>query len=65
MKLYASLYNIETGEFKGLQKWLAHIMVQGDEDEMFLSYGFDEDKSNALYSSYKQILSFRNISVIE
>ena len=61
--------NIETEEFKGLQKWLAYIMVQGDEDEMFLSYGFDGDKSNVLYSSYKLILlnifqgtSFKNVT---
>ena len=56
VKLCVPLYNIETGEFKGLQKWLAYIMVRGDEDEMFLSNGFDEDKSNALYSSCKQML---------
>ena len=57
VKLCVPLYNVETGEFRGLQKWLACIIVRGDEDEMFLSYGFDEDKSNVLYSSYKQILS--------
>ena len=31
-------------------------MGRGDVDELFLPYGFDEDKSNVLYSSYKQIL---------
>ena len=56
VKLCVPLYNVETGEFRGLQKWLAYIIVVGDEDELFLSYGFDEDKSNVLYSSYKQIL---------
>ena len=50
------LYSMETWEFRGLQKWLAYIMMRGDEDEIFLSYGFDEGKSNILYSSYKQIL---------
>ena len=29
------LYNIETREFRGLQKWFAYIMVRGDEDDMF------------------------------
>ena len=57
VKLCVPLYNVETGEFRGPQKWLAYIIVRGDEDEMFLSYGFDEDKSNVLCSSYKQILS--------
>ena len=51
-----SHYNVETGEFKGLQDWLAYIMVRGDENEMFLSYGFDEDKCSVLYSTCKQIL---------
>ena len=31
-------------------------MVRGDEDEKFLSYGYDEDKSNMLYSTVNQIL---------
>ena len=56
VKLCVPLYNVETGKLRGLQKWLASIMVRGDEDQMFLSYGFVEDKSNVLYSSYKQIL---------
>ena len=56
VKLCVPLYNVETREFRGLQKWLAYIMVRGDEDEMFLLYGFDEDKSNVFYPSSKQIL---------
>ena len=56
VKLCVPHCNVETGEFRGLQKWLAYIMVRGDEDEMFFSYGFDEDKSNVFYSSFKQIL---------
>ena len=50
------LYNVDTGEFKGLQNWLAYIMVRGDENETFLSYGYKEDKSNILYSTFKQML---------
>ena len=56
IKLCVPLYNTETGEFKGLQNWLAYIIVRGNEDEVFLSYGYDEDKSGILYSSFKQIL---------
>ena len=33
-----------------------HYGQRGDEDEMFLSYGYDEDKSSVLYSTVKQIL---------
>ena len=56
VNLCVPLYNVETGEFRGLQNWLAYIMLRGDDDEVFLSYGYDEDKSNMLYSTYKQIL---------
>ena len=56
VKLYVPLYNVATGEFKGIQNWLAYIMVRGDKDETFLSYGYDEDKSNILYSTFKQML---------
>ena len=58
------LYNVDTREFKGLQNWLAYIMVRGDENETFLSYGYDEDKSNILYSTFKQMLlnMFQGIS---
>ena len=31
-------------------------MVRGDKNEMFLSYGYDADKSSVLYSTCKQIL---------
>ena len=55
-KLCVPFYNVETGEFKGLQYWLAYIMVKDDEDKMFLSYGYSEGKSNILYSTFKQIL---------
>ena len=56
VKLYVPLYDVDTGEFKGLQNWLAYIMVRGDKNETLLSYGYDEDKSNILYSTFKQML---------
>ena len=31
-------------------------MVRGDENETFLSYDYDENKSNILYSTLKQML---------
>ena len=59
VKLCVPLYNVETGEFRGFQNWLAYIMIRGDEDKMFLSYGYDEDKCNVLYQcsyfSYKVV----------
>ena len=56
VKLCVPLCNVETvetGEFRGLQKCLAYIMVKGDEDVLFLSYCFDKVISSVLYSSYK------------
>ena len=55
VKLYVPLYNTDTGVFMGLQNLLAYIMVRGDENETFLSYDYDEDKSNILYSTFKQM----------
>ena len=34
------LYNTKTGHFRGVKKWLAFIMIQGDPDEVFFSYGY-------------------------
>ena len=31
-------------------------MVRGDEHETFISYGFEEEKSKILYSTFKQSL---------
>ena len=56
VELCVPLCNFETGEFKDFHDWLAYIMVRGDEDEMFLSYGCDKDESDILYSTFKQIL---------
>ena len=51
VKLITPLYNINSGEFLGLKKSLAFIMVRGDQDEAFFSYGFDKAKSRKLYST--------------
>ena len=56
VKYYVLIYNNKTGEFKGIQNWLVFIRVRGDEDKMYLSYRYDEDKSSVLYSNVKQIL---------
>ena len=56
VKFYVLIYNNKTGEFKGIQNWLVFIRVRGDEDKMYLSYRYDEDKSSVLYSNVEQIL---------
>ena len=43
-------------DFFGDQKLLGYIMVRGDKDECFLSYGYNSNKSTVLFSSFKQVL---------
>ena len=53
VKLIFSLYNQATGEFLGLDKQLAYIILRGDDMKCFFSYGYNEKKSKVLYSSAK------------
>ena len=50
------LYNTKTGHFRGVTKWLAFIMIRGNLDEVFFSYGCNEEKSRTLYASFKHPL---------
>ena len=54
VKLLSSVYDIESGDFKGVREQIAFIVLRGDVDETFLSYGFDNVKSKLLYSYSKQ-----------
>ena len=45
VKLLSCVYDLETGEFKGIRTMLAYIVLRGDEDEIFFSYGYDKSKS--------------------
>ena len=54
VKLLSCVYDIESGDFKGIREQLAFIVLRGDSDETFLSYGFDKMKSKLLYSFSKQ-----------
>ena len=54
VKLLSCVYDLESGEFKGIREQLAYIILRGDEHEMFLSYGFDKSKSKTLLSYSKQ-----------
>ena len=53
---YVPLYNTKNGYFRGVKKWLAYIMVRGDSDETFSSYGYDQERSKIMYSSFKHPL---------
>ena len=54
VKLLSCVYDLESGEFKGIREQLAYIVLRGDEHEIFFSYGFDKSKSKVLYSYSKQ-----------
>ena len=53
LKMLCPMYNTETGQFLGTENRLAAISVRGDKDELFLSYGFNKEKSKQLFSVYK------------
>ena len=54
LMLLCCVYNTETGAFKGLRPMLAYIVLRGDPDEVFFSYGYHKSKSTVLYSYQKQ-----------
>ena len=63
VKLLSCVYDIESGQFKGIRKQMAFIVLRGDPDETFLSYGFDKIKSKLLYSFSKQQIPNAFVSV--
>ena len=54
VKMLVPLYDVNTGDFKGVEKRLGLIVVRGDPEEYFLSYGFDKVKSKLLFSTFKK-----------
>ena len=54
VKLLTCVYDLESGKFKGLRLMLAYIIIRGDDDEVFFSYGYSKNKSSVLYSYSKQ-----------
>ena len=54
VKLLTCVYDLESGKFKELRLMLAYIIIRGDDDEVFFSYGYSKSKSTVLYSYSKQ-----------
>ena len=50
------LYDTTTGEFKGMKQTLGYIMLRGDHNESFFTYGYCEEKSAILFSASKQLM---------
>ena len=63
VKLLSCVYELETGQFKGIRKQMAFIVLRGDSDETFLSYGFDKIRSKTLFSYSKQQIPNAFVSV--
>ena len=63
VKLLSCVYDIESGQFKGIREQMAFIVLRGDVDETFLSYGFDKLKSKLLFSFSKQQIPNAFVSV--
>ena len=53
VKLWCCFYHLTTGECQGVREQLAYIVLRGDKEEVFFSYGFDSAKSKVLYSYSK------------
>ena len=54
--IYTPLCNTENGLYRGLTKKLGYIILRGDANETFFSYGFDKERSKVLYCVNKQPL---------
>ena len=54
VKIVRLRYEPTTGEFLGLYETIGYIVVRGDDNDHFLNYGYDQNKSKLLYSFYKR-----------
>ena len=63
VKFLSCVYDLESGDFKGICEQIAFIVLRGDVDETFLSYGFNKIKSKLLYSFSKQQIPNAFVSV--
>ena len=54
VKIYRPCYDIATGQFLGIYETIGYLIVKGDDDEHFLSYGYCVEFSKILYSYRKR-----------
>ena len=62
-KLLTCIYDLESGDFRGIRKQIAFIVLRGNPDEIFLSYGYNKTKSTAVYSFCKEQIPNAFVSV--
>ena len=54
VKMYVPMYDNKDGKFLGVKETAGYVILRGDWDETFWTYGFDEEKSSVLYCYSKQ-----------
>ena len=54
VKYFRPTHNTVAGKFLGVYGIFGLFVVCGEPDEIFLNYGYDEEKSKILYSSYRR-----------
>ena len=54
VKIVQSLYGLSNGKFLGLEKRLGYVILRGDPEEVFFSYGFNPETSKLLFSSSEE-----------
>ena len=64
VKLLTCVYDLESGDFRGIREQIAFIVLRGDADEIFLSYGYNKTKSIAVYSYSEEQIPNAFVSVV-
>ena len=54
--LFVPVYTKSTGIYGGLTKKLAHVILRGDANERFYSYGYNKERSTLMYCVNRQPL---------
>ena len=54
VKMYVQLYDNNDGRSLGVKETAGYVILRGDSDEIFWTYGFDEEKSSILFCYSKQ-----------
>ena len=54
VKMYVPLYDNNDGRFLGVKETAGYVMLRGDSDETFWTYGFSKEKPSLLYYYSKQ-----------
>ena len=54
VKIYTPSYDLNTGEFLGIDEMVGYIMLRNVENEVFFSYGYSEEHASTLFCHQKQ-----------